>query len=51
MWTRSVLSSLVRILLAGRAALLPENLALRQQLAVFQHSVTRPKLRRRDRIF
>ena len=28
-----------------------ENLALRQQLAILQHKATRPKLRRRDRIF
>ena len=51
MWTRSVLWSPVRPLSSGRATLLAENLALRQQLAVLQRSVTRPKLRRRDRIF
>ncbi len=35
----------------GRAAAAFENLALRQQVAAFKHSVKRPKLRRRDRIF
>ena len=36
---------------AVRAAIAAENLALRQQLAVFQRSIKRPKLRKRDRIF
>jgi hypothetical protein len=36
---------------ASRAALLAENLALRQQLAVLQRSTPRPKLACRDRIF
>jgi len=40
----------VRALLAGRAALIVENLALRHQLAVLQRSVKRPRLRRRDRV-
>jgi hypothetical protein len=44
-------SRLVRILFASRAALLAENLALRQQLTVLQHSIPRPKLSCRDRIF
>ena len=45
------------IFLLMRAFLLPglrlaaENLALRQQVAVYQHTVKRPKLRNRDRIF
>ena len=42
---------LVRALLANRAALAMENLALRQQLAVLERSVKRPALRQRDRIF
>jgi len=36
---------------ASRAVLMAENLALRQQLIVFQRSAKHPKLRRRDRIF
>jgi len=35
----------------GRAALMAENLALRQQLAVFKRNIKQPRLRRRDRIF
>jgi len=42
---------LFRALLANRAALAMENLALRQQLAVLERSVKRPALRQRDRIF
>jgi hypothetical protein len=38
-------------MLASRANLLVENLALRQQLAVLKRSVKRPKLRNRDRVF
>ena len=41
----------VRAVLGNRAAIAAENLALRQQLAVLQRSVKRPRLRRRDRIF
>ena len=41
----------VRGLLAERAALASENLALRQQLAVLERSVKRPRLRPQDRIF
>ena len=51
MWTRSVLWNLVRMLFAGRATLVAENLALRQQLAVLHRNAGRPRLRRRDRIF
>jgi len=40
----------VRVFLAGRAVLLAENLALRQQLSVVQRTVLRPKLRVRDRV-
>ncbi len=41
----------VRGFFAGRAALIAENLALRQQLAILQRSAKRPRLRRRDRVF
>ena len=42
---------LVRGLLADRARLAAEHLALRQQLAVLKHRNARPKLGRGDRIF
>jgi transposase InsO family protein len=42
---------LIRGLVANRATLAVENLALRQQLAVLRRSVRRPRLRRRDRLF
>lgn len=42
---------LVRALAAARTRLALENLALRQQLAVFQRSVERPKLNDGDRMF
>jgi len=38
-------------MLIDLSTLAAENLALRQQLAVLRHSVKRPKLRRRDRVF
>ena len=41
----------VRAFIMGRAAAAAENLALRQQVAVYKHSVKRPKLRPRDRVF
>ena len=41
----------LRAFILGRAATAIENLALRQQVAVFKQSVTRPKLRPRDRLF
>jgi len=41
----------LRALLVPRAALVAENLALHQQLAVLQVSGKRPRLRKRDRIF
>ena len=46
-----VLFALIRNILADRAELVTENLALRQQLAVLEHSSKRPRLRQRDRIF
>jgi putative transposase len=42
---------LIRAFLVSRLSLAAENLALRQQVAVSQHTAERPKLRRRDRIF
>jgi putative transposase len=41
----------LRSLLRTQMELAAENLALRQQLAVLEHSSKRPKLRNRDRIF
>ena len=41
----------LRAFILGRAATAVENLALRQQLAVYEHSTKRPKLRPRDRVF
>jgi hypothetical protein len=41
----------LRGLLWNRAAIVTENLALRQQLGVLQRSVRRPRLRQRDRVF
>jgi hypothetical protein len=46
-----VVTILLRLLLQSRAALVAEDLALRQQVAVLQRSVKRVRLRRRDRIF
>jgi putative transposase len=42
---------LVRNLLASRSALIAENLALRQQLAILHRNARRPKIRNSDRIF
>ncbi len=41
----------LRAFIMGRAAAAVEILALRQQVAVFEQSVKRPKLRPRDRVF
>jgi len=41
----------LRAFILGRAAAAFENLALRQQVAVFKQSVKRPRLRPRDRVF
>ncbi len=43
--------TVIRALCRDRSQPAHENLALRQQLAVLQRSVKRPKIRRRDRIF
>ena len=40
-----------RAFIMGRVAVAVENLALRQQVAVFKQSVKRSKLRPRDRVF
>jgi putative transposase len=47
----TVVAFFLRAFLVPRAAIAAENLALRQQLAVLQVSVKRPRLRKRDRIF
>ncbi len=41
----------LRALVIPKFVLAMENLALRQQVAVFKQSVKRPKLRPRDRVF
>ncbi len=41
----------IRAFLVSRLSLAAEILALRQQVAVYQHTVKRPKLRTRDRVF
>ena len=46
-----LLFSSLRAFFLGRAAVAVEMLALQQQLAVLRHSVKRPRLRQRDRIF
>lgn len=45
------LLTFIRNLAIGRAAMIAENVALRQQLIVLRRSVKRPKIRRRDRVF
>jgi len=47
----NIIRIIIGVLFAGRSALIAENLALRQQLAVFSRSTKRPRLRQRDRIF
>src|SRR5712691_4243267 len=42
---------LLPFLFGGHRQLAIENLALRQQLAVYKRTVTRPPLRRTDRLF
>ena len=46
-----VIVIVLRALFLPRAAIVAENLARRQQLAVLRRSVRRPRLRRRGRIF
>jgi hypothetical protein len=47
----AALFRLLRTLLASRAVLVAEYLALRQQLAVLLRDKPRPRLRLRDRLF
>ncbi len=51
MGTLRVITILLRQPFQSRAALAAENLALRQQIAILQRSVKRPRFHRRDRIF
>ncbi len=46
-----IVLALIRGIVADRAELAAENLALRQQLAVLSEKKRRPRLRKRDRIF
>ena len=46
-----LLFSLIRNMVADRAELAAENLALRQQLAILEQRSKRSRLRKRDRIF
>ena len=46
-----IILALIRGVIADRANFVAENLALRQQLAVLERRSTRPRLRKRDRIF
>ena len=50
LYLRLVLSTIRRVG-ASRRDLLWENLALRQQLAVYQRQTHRPRLQQRDRLF
>ena len=47
----SAIAFFLRAVFRDRAAVAAENLALRQQLAVQQVSMKRPRLRKRDRVF
>ena len=49
-WVETIVVFL-RALLRDHAALAAENLALRQQLAILEQRLKRPRLRKRDRIF
>ena len=46
-----VLLALIRNIVADRAELVAENLALRQQIAILEQRSRRPGLRKCDRIF
>ena len=43
--------AIIRLVMKDKAHLVAENLALRQQLAVAQMDMKRPRLRRRDKVF
>jgi hypothetical protein len=47
----AVLRRTLALICAGHRAVALENLALRQRLAVFRRTVTRPHLRRGNRLF
>jgi hypothetical protein len=47
----NIIRIIIGVFLANRAALIADNLALRQQLAVVTDSARRPRLRQQDRIF
>jgi len=47
----NLLVASLRALVGDRAGLAAENLALRQQLAIYRRTAKRPKLRPRDRVF
>ncbi len=49
--TLTVLVALARLLFRSRLELVVENLALHQQLAVFKHKRSRPRLRPAVRLF
>ena len=51
MGSLKVVLVLLRAMLIPKVHLAAENLALRQQVAVYKQSVKRPKLRLRDRVF
>jgi hypothetical protein len=51
MGTTRAIHLLIRAFLVPGLSLAVETRALRQQVAVYQHTVKRPKLRQRDRIF
>ena len=46
-----ILITLLQLVLKDRTQLALENIALRQQLAVYKRTVKRPKIEDRDRIF
>jgi hypothetical protein len=49
--TLLILFRTIFLILGGYKQVALENLALREQLEIFQRSVHRPKIRQRDRLF